>query len=60
MSTKKFWLSKTFWVNMIALWAMVCQAVIGYELFDLEAQAGILAAINIILRMITNQTIVWK
>ena len=57
MTTKKFWRSKTFWINMIALWAIVSQAAIGEELFALEAQAGILAAINLVLRSISNTSI---
>lgn len=60
MITKKFWQSKTFWINLIACWAMISQAVIGEELFAVEAQAAILAAINLVLRSITNTSITLK
>lgn len=60
MITKRFWQSKTFWINLIALWAIVSQAAIGEELFSVEAQAGILAAINLVLRSVTNKSITLK
>lgn len=60
MESKKFWYSKTFWLNLIAVWVMISQAVIGEELFDVEIQAAILAVINLILRKSTNKPISWK
>jgi uncharacterized membrane protein len=57
---KKIWFSKTFWVNLVALVAMIIQGVTGKEILGLEMQAGILGFINIILRLVTKEEIVWE
>ena len=53
--TKKFWESKTFWVNALALIAGISTALAG------EIQAGstisALSVANIILRVVTNKGI---
>jgi len=59
VESKSIFLSKTFWTNLIAILAMVVQHVAGKELIDLEVQASILAFINIILRVVTKQSIAW-
>jgi len=51
---KKWYKSKTAWVNLAAVVAMAIQWAVGVELISLEAQAGILALINIVLRLITK------
>lgn len=58
METKKWYVSKTFWVNLLALAAMFAQ---GREdlVLDGQTQGIILAAINIILRFITKEKIEW-
>jgi len=58
--TKVFWQSKMFWVNLLAAWALISQGVIGYEVFPIEHQATILAAVNLFLRFITGKPLVWK
>lgn len=56
MVTKPFYTSRTLWVNTIALAAIFIQAATGNEiLLPAEAQAGILAFVNVVLRLITNQ-----
>ena len=55
METKKWWQSRTLWVNVLAGIAMVIQALTGKEWLDTEAQVGILAIINLILRLRTDQ-----
>jgi len=52
---KKFWQSKTAWVNLAAVVVMGVQWAAGVEIISLEAQAAALAIINLILRLITNQ-----
>lgn len=52
--------SKTLWVNVIALVAMVGQGVTGHVLVSLELQATILAIINMVLRFVTKKPIVWS
>lgn len=56
---KQWWESRTLWVNGIAVLAVVIQSHTGFVL-DIEAQATILAVINIILRFITRQSLNWK
>ena len=46
--------SRILWVNIIALLAFLLQMFTG-EIVDMEAQVGVLAIINIILRLVTNQ-----
>jgi len=59
VATKKFWQSKTFYVNILAIAALVAQAQFDYEL-PAETQVSILAAINVALRFITKEEIVWS
>lgn len=58
---KSIFISKTFWVNLLALIGMVLQGLTGNEiLINVETQATILAVINIILRTVTKDSVVWK
>ena len=54
MNTKRWYTSKTLWLNLLAIVALVAQTEFGYVL-DVEAQAVILAVINLALRIITKQ-----
>jgi uncharacterized membrane protein len=54
MEKKKWYASKTLWVNFIALVALLLQSQIGFELTS-EETAAILTIINLILRAITGQ-----
>ena len=55
---KKIWASKTLWVNILAIIALIVQTYTGFVI-DIEAQASILAFINVALRLITKQPISW-
>lgn len=57
---KKWYLSKTLWVNVISLVALIIHGVSGVDWLDFEAQAILLSAINIILRFVTKEEINWK
>ena len=59
MEAKHWFQSKMLWVNAIALVAIIVQYATGQEVLDIEAQATILAVINLILRLITNRPIGW-
>ena len=59
MDSKKFWLSKTFWINILAIIALVIQAQTGF-VFSPEAQVSVLAVLNILLRVVTKAPIEWK
>ena len=54
MNTKRWYTSKTLWVNLLAIVAFGVQTEFGYIL-DAEAQAVILAVINLILRVVTKK-----
>ncbi len=50
---KLWWKSKTLWVNIIALVAMIIQANYGF-IVAAEEQAAIIIVVNLILRAITK------
>ena len=54
MNTKRWYTSKTLWVNLLAIVALVAQGQFGYIL-DAEAQSVILAVINLLLRALTKK-----
>ena len=56
---KKPWKSKTLYINIVAIIAMFLESQLGYEL-DAETQVVILAVINLVLRLITQEPISWK
>ena len=57
---KKFWASKTFWINVIAATLLIAEGVTGEELvIPLEVQAVILAGVNLILRSVTREPVSW-
>ena len=57
---KKWYHSKTLWVNGIAALAIIVQAITGQEWLDAEAQTAIIVVVNLILRVITSQPISLK
>ena len=60
MDAKPVYLSRTFWINLIALGAILYQAISGNELLiSPEAQTALLAVINLVLRLITKQPVEW-
>jgi len=58
---KKFYLSKTFWVNILACAGLIGQSVMadGFVIAP-EFQAMILTVVNMVLRFITKEELVWK
>jgi len=56
---KKWYKSKTLWVNAIAIAAIIIQSETGYVVSP-EIQVLALGVINVILRKITKEKIVWK
>lgn len=55
---KKWYASKTVWVNALGLLGLIAQINSGF-IFSAELQAVILSLINLILRTITKEEIVW-
>ena len=56
--TKTWYTSKTLWVNAIAIIAIIAQGQFGF-IIDPVVQLAILGVVNIILRAITGEDIVW-
>jgi len=56
---KKLWLSKTFWVNLIAIVALAIQSIFGFVI-EPTHQIWILGVINAVLRMVTKEPIAWN
>lgn len=55
-NNKKHWFkSKTLWVNVVALTALLLQGIFGKQIISLEAQGILLGIINIILRGMTTK-----
>lgn len=55
---KKWYLSKTLWVNIIAIIAYAIQLFVGKNIITPEYQGLILAVINFGLRLITKHELV--
>lgn len=55
MDSKRWYASKTLWVNAIALAGMIVQGITGQDFVDTDVQAGGLAFVNLILRAITSK-----
>jgi len=53
---KKFYLSKTLWVNLIAIVGLVA---FGQEAVGAEISGVILAGINMVLRLVTKENVTW-
>lgn len=51
---KKWYHSKTLWVNTIAIVAIIAQAHYGFVI-NPEEQVGLLAIVNLILRAVTKE-----
>ena len=54
---KDWWKSRTVWVNLLAFSGFMVQALTGHEFLTVEAQAVIIAVLNIVLRFDTNSGI---
>jgi hypothetical protein len=54
---KKWYLSKTLWVNTIAVVGIIVQGQTGIDYLDPETQVAILGVINLILRVVTSEKI---
>lgn len=56
---KKWYLSKTFWVNIIAIVALIGQSYLGEQFLPPEDQVIILGAVNLVLRFVTKEKLTW-
>ena len=54
MISKKWYLSKTLWLNIVGASIAIIQALQGVVWLDPTLQVSILAILNVVLRLITN------
>lgn len=57
MTNKKWYKSKTVYLNLIALALIIVQSAIGIEIIPVEIQATIVSILNLATRTITNTNI---
>jgi hypothetical protein len=55
---KRFWQSKTFWVNCLAILAVVVSDLAGVTIPE-TVPVLVLGLVNLILRLVTKQEISW-
>lgn len=58
MQGKKFYKSKTFWANVVMAAAVAVQSKYGFVMGP-EMQALAISGINLLLRKITKEAVVW-
>ena len=51
---KKWYQSKTMWVNGLAAIAVLIQAITGVAWLDAELQASLIVIVNVVLRLVTK------
>jgi len=56
---KKWYQSKTFWINIVGAIGIAVQTQTGY-IMNPATQGVILSVINMILRKITKEPVTWK
>jgi len=59
MNEKKWYASKTLWVNVLAVAAIVAQGLTGQQIISPAMQGVILGIINMVLRLVTKSEIAW-
>jgi len=56
---KKWYSSKTLWVNLLSILAILAQSYAGNDIVSPEIQAALLGIINVILRGVTKGPVKW-
>ena len=59
MEQKKWYYSRTLWVNFVAVMAIAVQGVTGKDMLNPEVQGAVLGIANFALRIITKSDVVW-
>jgi len=52
---KKWYKSKTLWINVLAIAGMIAEYCLTQKIYSPETHALVLAVINLLLRLMTNQ-----
>ena len=56
--TKKWYASKTLWINLLFIIFLIVQSYTGYVV-EPELEGAILVILNVILRLVTKEEISW-
>lgn len=56
---KKWYASKTLWSNALMLGGVIVLNATGQDLLTPEVQGAILVVVNVILRVVTKEEIIW-
>ena len=59
MNTKKWYASKTLWVNGLLFVGAFVYNTSGVDYISSEVQTAVLVVINVILRVVTKEEITW-
>ena len=54
MQAKKYWQSKTVWLNVLMALGVLIQSITGTNWLDAELQGAIIILANVILRLVTH------
>ena len=57
---KKWYESKTLWVNVISIMALLAQSYYKKDIISPEIQGTLLGVVNVVLRVITKDAINWN
>jgi hypothetical protein len=57
---KKWYASKTIWVNFLAILGIVLERQFELDILSDEIKTSLLVLINVTLRLVTNKAIEWK
>lgn len=56
---KKWYASKTIWSNAVMLAGVIVLNATGQDILTAEVQGAILVVVNVVLRVVTKEEIVW-
>ena len=59
MLNKKWYLSKTLWINVLSIVGILIQTKLGNPIIAPELEVTLLSVINIIIRTVTKSNITW-
>jgi len=54
LQAKKYWQSKTIWLNVLMALGVLIQSITGTNWLDAELQGAIIILANVILRLVTH------
>ena len=55
MDSKKWFYSRSLWVNFLVAVGLIVQAITGNDILDPQVQGAVIVIANVVLRLITSQ-----